>query len=74
MRLKALSRRGDRRAEKALALSSSYDRLITAILVGNNVVNIAGTAIATVLFTGLCGPVGPTVSTVVMTLLILLLG
>ena len=37
-------------------------------------VNIAGTAIATVLFTGLCGPSGPTLSTVVMTLVILLFG
>lgn len=41
---------------------------------GNNIVNIAGTALATVLFTQLLGSYGPTVSTVVMTVLILIFG
>ena len=74
VRLKMLQQDGNRRAARALRLSENYDRLLTAILVGNNVVNILGTAIATVLFTGLVGELGATLSTVVMTLLILLFG
>lgn len=73
-RLKTMQQDGVKRAGRALALAEDYDRLLTTILVGNNVVNIAGTSIATVLFTGLCGSMGATVSTVVMTLLILMLG
>lgn len=74
VRLKTMSLDGDGRATAALRLAEDYDRLLTVILVGNNVVNIAGTSIATVIFTGLIGPVGATLSTVVMTLLILLFG
>ena len=74
IRLKTMQQNGEKRAARALRLSQEYDRLLTAVLVGNNVVNIAGTAIATVLFTGLFGEPGPTLSTVVMTLLILLFG
>ncbi|MBR4081824.1 MAG: DUF21 domain-containing protein, partial [Clostridia bacterium] len=53
VRLKSMANDGNRRAQKALLLAESYDRLLTTILIGNNVVNIAATAIATVLFTGL---------------------
>ena len=74
VRLKTMAQDGDRKAARALALAEDYDRLLTSILVGNNLVNIAGTAIATVLFTGWVGDLGPTLSTVVMTLVILLFG
>jgi hypothetical protein len=37
--------------QTALALIEKYDSLITTVLIGNNLVNIAGTAIATLLFT-----------------------
>lgn len=63
-----------KRVHTALKLSDHYDQLLTTILVGNNVVNIAGTSIATVLFTAWVGNMGATLSTVVMTLLILLFG
>ena len=46
VRLKAMSQNGNGRAKRALNLAEDYDRLLTTILVGNNVVNIAGTSIA----------------------------
>lgn len=74
VKLKTMQQEGRAKAALALALAEQYDQLLTTILVGNNVVNIAGTSIATVLFTAWLGNMGPTVSTVVMTLLILLCG
>ena len=74
VRLKTMSQSGNKRAELALSLAEDYDRLLTTILVGNNIVNIAGTALATVLFTAWVGRMGATVSTVVMTVLILIFG
>ena len=74
VRLKARDAKGRKGAGLALRLQEDYDRLLTTILVGNNLVNIAATAIATVLFTHLMGSIGPTVATAVMTLLILLFG
>ena len=50
IRLKSLASDGDKKAEKVLGLIEQYDKLLTTILVGNNVVNIGVTAIATVLF------------------------
>ena len=74
VRLKNLANSGNKRAEKVLALSEDYDRLISSILIGNNIVNILSTSLATVLFVQLLGSSGVTVSTVVMTVSILLLG
>ena len=74
VRLKTMSQSGDKRAGLALMLAEDFDRLLTTILVGNNIVNIAGTALATVLFTAWVGRMGPTVSTVVMTVLVLIFG
>ncbi len=74
VRMKTMAQSGSRRAEKALELAEDGDRLISTILVGNNLVNIAGTAIATVLFTRWVPDLGATLSTIVMTLLILILG
>ena len=74
VRLKTMLDRGDRRAALALDLAEDSGRLLTGILVGNNLVNIAASSIATVLFTMWVGGYGATLSTVVMTLLILLFG
>ena len=51
VRLKTVEGRKKERAQMALKLLEKYDSLLTAVLIGNNAVNIAGTAIATVLFT-----------------------
>ena len=77
IRLKTWSENDDKRAKKAkrcLELSEDYDKLLTTILIGNNIVNIASTTVATIFFTGLLGDVGPLTSTVVMTLLVLTFG
>ncbi len=74
IRLKSLAADGDKKAEKVYKLTETYDKLLTTILVGNNVVNIGVTAIATVIFVNLYGSYGTTISTVVMTIVVLTFG
>ena len=74
VRLKTMVGTGNRKAELALELTEDYDPLLTTVLIGNNIVNIAGTVLATVFFTRLFGSRGATVSTIVMTILILVVG
>ncbi len=74
VRIKNMASEGNKRAALVLKLSENYDSLLTTVLIGNNIVNIAMTAIATVLFVELFGEFGPTVSTAVMTLLVLIFG
>lgn len=75
IRLKNLASAGNKRAQLAYALSENYDELLSTILVGNNLVNIASTTIATLLFVKALGDgAGPTVSTVVMTVVVLVFG
>ena len=73
-RLRMLSEKGNRRAALALELSDNYDRLISTILIGNNIVNIALSSAGTVLFVRLLGGKGSAVSTAVITVLVLLFG
>ncbi|MBE6946146.1 MAG: HlyC/CorC family transporter [Ruminococcaceae bacterium] len=73
-RLKAMAEKGNRRADLALRLSEQYDKLISTILVGNNIVNIAMASLGTLLFVGLYGDIGATVSTVVVTVVVLIFG
>ena len=74
VRLKSKADAGDSRAALALSMAEDYDRLLSTILIGNNIVNITATTIATVLFTKLMGAYGPTASTVVLTVFILIFG
>ena len=67
-RLKVLADNGNKRAALALKLSEDYDKLISTILIGNNIVNIMVASIGTLLFVGLYGDMGATVSTVVVTI------
>ncbi len=73
-RLKTMSEKGDKRSLLTLKLSENYDKLISTILIGNNIVNIATASIGTVMFVGLMGDVGPTVSTAVITIVVLIFG
>ena len=73
-RLKNLASEGNKRASLAYRLAENYDELLSSILVGNNIVNIASATIATILFVRLLGGKGATVSTIVMTVAILIFG
>ncbi len=74
IRMKNRADDGDRRAQRALALAEQYDKLLSTILIGNNIVNIAATTIATVLFTKWFHEYGPAVSSVALTVIILIFG
>ncbi len=65
---------GNKRAKLVLKLSEDYDKLLSTILVGNNIVNILSTSLATVLFTNIFGQSGVTVATAVMTVTVLIFG
>ncbi len=78
-KLKTIVEKGDSRSKRAklvLGLTEKYDRLISTILIGNNIVNIAASTIATVFFIELMQnhSAAPTVSTVVLTVVILIFG
>ena len=74
IRLKSQAQSGNKRAAAALRLSEQYDVLLSTILIGNNIVNIAAASIATVLFVRFVGDAGVTLSTVVMTVVVLIFG
>ncbi len=74
IRMKSRADAGDRHALLAMKLSEDYDRLISTILIGNNIVNISASTVGTVLFTKLYAAYGPTISTVVLTLVVLIFG
>ena len=74
VRLKNMALSGDERAAKVLKLAEDYDKLISSILIGNNIVNILASSLATVFFVNLMGAKGVTAATAVMTVAILLLG
>ena len=78
VKLKTVDGPRKEKAQIALALLEKYDSLITTVLIGNNLVNIVGTAIATLLFTTRILPgkedLATTLASVMMTVLVLFLG
>ena len=74
-RMKYMAEKGNKRAKNALRLAENYDKLISTILIGNNIVNIATASIGTLIFVDLLGQeLGATVSTVVVTIVVLIFG
>ena len=74
IKIKNLADDGDKKAARVLDLVGQFDKVLSTILIGNNIVNIANTAVATVFFVALYGSYGPTVSTIVMTVVVLIFG
>ena len=73
IRVKMMADEGNKRAALVYSMTDNFDRLLTTVLIGNNIVNIASTSIATVLFISLLGQKsGPSVSTIVMTVVLLI--
>jgi len=73
VRMKLLAA-NNRKAKLVMKLDGKYDKVISTILIGNNIVNIAMTSLATVLFMKLNEVHGATISTVVVTIVVLLGG
>lgn len=62
-------------AQIALKLSENYNKILTTLLIGNNIVNTTASTIGTVLFVALLGEgLGPTISTIVLTVVVLIFG
>ena len=74
IRLQNDAKKGDKRAERALSLSEDYNNVLSTILIGNNIVNIASSSLATLLFIKYFPQYGATIATIVMTLLVLVFG
>ena len=74
LKIKAKAEDGDKKAKNALKLINDFDKTISTILIGNNIVNIMATSLATVAATKIWGEPGPVISMVVMTILVLAFG
>ena len=77
IRVKNLAQGGNKRAELVMKLEDKYDKLLTTVLVGNNIVNIALSSIATVFFMDVIvnnDSLAATVSTIVITVAVLIFG
>lgn len=71
LRLKNYASQGNKKAARALKLANKFDDVLTAVLIGNNIVNIATSSVSTLIFINLIGKNGAAVSTVVVTVLVL---
>lgn len=74
IRLKNMAGDGDKKAKDVLEIYDNYDNLFSTILVGNNLVNIAISSIATVMFLELYPKYGATIATAVATVIVLIFG
>ena len=74
IRLKTEAEAGDSRAALVLSIAENYDKMLSTILIGNNIVNIASASLATIVFTHVLGNAGVSVSTAVMTVIVLIFG
>ncbi len=74
VRMKNAAEEGDKKAKKVLKVADDYDKTISTILIGNNIVNIASSSLATVLLLKLFPHNGALISTVIMTVVVLIFG
>ncbi len=75
VRLKNYADNGNKKAKKAYWIAENYDKALATLLVGNNIVNIAASALATILFVSFLGEANGTLaSTVVLTVVVLIFG
>lgn len=74
MKIKALAKEGNKKAEKTLKLDEYFSKLLTTILIGNTIVNVVAASLATVFFTNIYHNSGVAISSVVMTIVIMIIG
>ena len=74
IRLKHSAENGDKRAKTAIDITERFDQALSTILVGNNIVKLSSSSIATVLAVNLFGDYGAAISTVVITIVVLIFG
>ena len=75
IRMRTLAEAGNTKAKKVLKVTENSPKMLSAILIGNNIVNIAAASIGTVLFTKWLGEErGATASTIVLTIVVLIFG
>lgn len=74
IRIRTLAEDGDKRAERVLRITDDSGKMLSAILIGNNIVNLSASSIATSLAIKLWGSVGAGIATGVLTVLILIFG
>ena len=72
MRLKTYEAQGNKKAGRALKLAERFDEVLTAVLIGNNIVNIAASSVSTIVFISFFGSKGAGISTAVITVLVLI--
>lgn len=74
IRLQVLEEEGSKRASLVLKILENYNKMLSTILIGNNIVNISASALATVLATDLFGSLAVGFATGILTVLVLLFG
>ena len=74
IRMKTLAENGDKRAAKVLKVTSDSGKMLSAILIGNNIVNIFASSLATILAIDIFGDIGSGIATGVLTIVILIFG
>ncbi len=75
IRIKNMADKGNKRAALVAKLSEQYDSMLSTILIGNNIVNIGCSSLATVLCLKWLGEdMGPSISTIVTTIVVLIFG
>lgn len=73
IRLKGMAN-NNKKAKDTLNLTNDFDKILSTILIGNNIVNILSASLATIVFTKYYGDLGVTLSTIVMTIIVLIFG
>jgi len=74
IRIRTLAEGGSNKAKRVLAITDDMHKMLSAILIGNNIVNLSASSIATTLAIKLFGSVGAGVATGILTILILIFG
>lgn len=74
IRMRTLAEDGDKRAARVLRITDDSGKMLSAILIGNNIVNLSASSIATSLAIKLWGSVGAGIATGILTIMILIFG